>query len=32
MKGHDQIIAVLNDVLTSELTAINQYSIDDPDV
>ena len=27
MKGHDQIIAVLNDVLTSELTAINQYFI-----
>ena len=27
MKGHDQIIAVLNDVLTAELTAINQYFI-----
>jgi bacterioferritin len=27
VKGHDQIIAVLNDVLTSELTAINQYFI-----
>jgi len=27
VKGHDQIIAVLNDVLTAELTAINQYFI-----
>jgi bacterioferritin len=27
MKGHDDIIAVLNDVLTAELTAINQYFI-----
>ena len=27
MKGHDQIIDVLNDVLTAELTAINQYFI-----
>jgi len=27
MKGHDDVIAVLNDVLTSELTAINQYFI-----
>ena len=27
MKGHDEIIAVLNDVLTAELTAINQYFI-----
>ncbi|HET7343604.1 MAG TPA: bacterioferritin [Methylomirabilota bacterium] len=27
MKGHDQIIALLNDVLTAELTAINQYFI-----
>jgi bacterioferritin len=25
MKGHDQVVAVLNDVLTAELTAINQY-------
>lgn len=25
MKGHDDIIALLNDVLTDELTAINQY-------
>lgn len=28
MKGHDVIIEVLNDVLTAELTAINQYFID----
>ena len=27
MKGHDRIIAALNDVLTAELTAINQYFI-----
>jgi bacterioferritin len=27
MKGNDDIIALLNDVLTSELTAINQYFI-----
>jgi bacterioferritin len=27
MKGHDQVIALLNDVLTAELTAINQYFI-----
>ena len=27
MKGHDDVITVLNDVLTSELTAINQYFI-----
>ena len=27
MKGHDDVVAVLNDVLTSELTAINQYFI-----
>jgi len=27
MKGHEQIIAMLNDVLTAELTAINQYFI-----
>ena len=25
MKGHDQVIQLLNDVLTAELTAINQY-------
>ena len=27
MKGHDQVVAALNDILTSELTAINQYFI-----
>jgi bacterioferritin len=27
MKGHDQVIAFLNEVLTNELTAINQYFI-----
>jgi bacterioferritin len=27
MKGHDDIIELLNDVLTAELTAINQYFI-----
>jgi bacterioferritin len=27
MKGHDQVIALLNEVLTAELTAINQYFI-----
>jgi bacterioferritin len=27
MRGHDQVISVLNDVLTAELTAINQYFI-----
>ena len=27
MKGHDRIIETLNDVLTAELTAINQYFI-----
>ncbi len=27
MKGNDQVIALLNDVLTGELTAINQYFI-----
>ena len=27
MKGHDQIIQLLNDVLTAELTAINPYWI-----
>ena len=25
MKGHDQVVTLLNDVLTAELTAINQY-------
>jgi bacterioferritin len=28
MKGHDEIIELLNDVLTAELTAINQYFVD----
>ncbi len=27
MKGHDKIIELLNEVLTSELTAVNQYYI-----
>jgi len=27
MRGHDQVITMLNDVLTAELTAINQYFI-----
>jgi bacterioferritin len=27
MRGHERIIALLNDVLTAELTAINQYFI-----
>lgn len=27
MKGHDKIIDLLNDILTNELTAINQYFI-----
>src|SRR5262245_7305135 len=27
MRGHDQILTVLNDILTAELTAINQYFI-----
>jgi bacterioferritin len=27
MQGHDQIIAMLNEVLTAELTTINQYFI-----
>jgi bacterioferritin len=27
MKGHDKIIELLNEVLTSELTAINQYFV-----
>jgi len=28
MKGHDAVIDLLNEVLTAELTAINQYFID----
>jgi bacterioferritin len=28
MRGHDDIIELLNDVLTGELTAINQYFVD----
>jgi bacterioferritin len=28
MRGHDEIIELLNDVLTAELTAINQYFVD----
>jgi len=27
VKGHDRVVALLNDVLTAELTAINQYFI-----
>jgi bacterioferritin len=27
MRGHDQVLAMLNDVLTAELTTINQYFI-----
>lgn len=27
MRGHERIIALLNDVLTAELTAINQYFV-----
>jgi len=27
MKGHDQVVTLLNEVLTAELTAINQYFI-----
>ena len=28
MKGHDDIIELLNDVLTAELTAVNEYFLD----
>jgi bacterioferritin len=28
MKGHDEIIELLNEVLTAELTSINQYFLD----
>ena len=28
MKGHEEIIELLNDVLTAELTAVNQYFLD----
>jgi bacterioferritin len=27
MRGHEQIITALNDVLTAELTAVNQYFV-----
>ena len=27
MKGHDQVVTLLNEILTGELTAINQYFI-----
>ena len=27
MRGHEQVVSLLNDVLTAELTAINQYFI-----
>ena len=28
MRGHEQVVTLLNDVLTAELTAINQYFVD----
>jgi bacterioferritin len=28
MRGHDEIIEILNEVLTAELTAVNQYFLD----
>jgi bacterioferritin len=28
MKGHDDVIELLNEVLTAELTAVNQYFVD----
>ena len=28
MRGHDEIIELLNEVLTAELTAVNQYFLD----
>lgn len=28
MRGHDEVIEVLNEVLTAELTAVNQYFLD----
>jgi bacterioferritin len=28
VKGHDEVVDLLNDVLTGELTAINQYFVD----
>ena len=27
MRGHDQVITLLNEILTAELTTINQYFI-----
>lgn len=28
MRGHDEVIEILNEVLTAELTAVNQYFLD----